>query len=513
MVQSLLTTDPGMVHDLPILLVDDEAEVLKALRRTVEHEGWTAVCAEGPDEALAAIEHQEFAVVVSDYRMPKMDGVQLLVHVRARWPQTERLLLTAFADESALERGINEAGISRFMRKPWKREVLVTILGQALEQSRIRREHAILLERVRNRNEELVYLNERLQSQVEASDRAILGFRRRWDVALNAISDAIIVVSADLRVEGANEASASLATLPVDELEGQRCHQVLFGVSEPCHGCPVETGTGRISVRRGRKQRLFDARAYRLPGAALSHLCIYRDITREVEFELEAAQMEKLAAVGRLASGIAHEINNPLHGILSFVQLAQKAPVAPDKLARYHEVIYECAIRCRDIVQTLKSFARQPQLSEERLMDVCELVKNALVLFHHREVELREVLPPNLPRVMGNANQLQQVIVNLVQNAIDASPKKGIIEVAVAAEGDELVMSVEDQGKGVPLELRERIFEPFFTTKPEGVGTGLGLAISLTIVRDHHGTLRVGDAALGGARFEARLPVRRDASA
>jgi two-component system, NtrC family, sensor kinase len=508
-VQSLLANDAGMIHDLPVLLVDDEQEVLKALRRTVEHESWPVAAAEGPEQALELIDKHEFAVVVSDYRMPKMDGVEFLVRVRERWPETDRILLTAYADEGALERGINEAGISRFMRKPWKREVLVSVLAQARDQSRIRREHAILLERVRNRNEELVYLNERLQSQVEASDRAIMSFRRRWDVALNAISDAIIVVSGELHIEGANDAAAALAGQAAEELEGQKCYAAMFGQSQPCHGCPLDSGVGRLNLRRNKQELFTDARSYRLPGSVVSHLCVYRDITREVAFEAEAAQMEKLAAVGRLSAGIAHEMNNPLHGILSFVQLAQKGGVAADKLARYHEVIYECAIRCRDIVQTLKSFSRQPQVADQRIVDPAEVVKKALILFNSRDVVIRVALGAPEARCLANPNQLQQVVINLVQNAIDASPKGGVIEVGVAIDGNDVLLSVEDEGKGVATELRERIFEPFFTTKPEGVGTGLGLAISHSIMRDHHGSIRVSDAALGGARFEARLPLVR----
>lgn len=510
MVQTLLIDDVGMIHQLPILVVDDEEEVLKALRRTVEHEGWAVTTAGGPEQALELIETQEFAVVVSDYRMPKIDGVELLVRVREKWPETERVLLTAYADEGALERGINDAGISRFMRKPWKRDVLVSVLRQALDQSRIRREHAILLERVRNRNEELVYLNQRLQSQVEASDQAIMSFRRRWDVALNAISDGIIVVGAELRIEGANDAAAALAGQPLEELEGQRCHEALFRNSQPCQGCPLESGAARLTVRRDGRDRFIDARTYKLPGGQVSHLCVYRDITREVAFEAEAAQMEKLAAVGRLAGGIAHEINNPLHGILSFVQLAQKQGVPPDKLARYHEVIYECAIRCRDTVQSLKSFARQPQPAEQRILDPAEIVKKALILFHGNDVAIRTQFDSPAARCLANANQLQQVVVNLVQNAIDASPKGGSIQVVVGIDGDNVLLSVEDQGKGVTADLRERIFEPFFTTKPEGVGTGLGLAISHGIMRDHRGSIRVANAVLGGARFEARLPLVRD---
>jgi len=498
----------AMGPDLPVLFVDDEPEVLKALVRTVEAFAWPVKSAPGPREALLLLEREEFGVVVSDFRMPGMDGIDLLARVREQWPDTGRLLLTAYADQGTLERGINEAGISRFVRKPWRRDVLMRALTEARHENRIRREHAILTERVRNRNEELSYVNQLLQSRVEEGDRAINSFRRRWDVALNAISDPILILGPDYRLEGANLAAAAIAQQSLEELEGQKCHALLFGFGKPCVGCPLAAGYGRISVTRVGATAYFDARAYRLPGESDSHLCVYRDITREVRFEIEATQMEKMAAMGRLAGNVGHEINNPLHGILSFVQLAQKPGVPEDKLARYHEVIYECAMRCRDIVHALKDFSRQAKPDELRQIDLGEVVNKALVLFGHiSKVEIRKREFESAVRCYGNANQLQQVVVNLLQNAIDASPQGAFIEVGVEVQGDDLVVAVDDAGPGVPDEIRARIFEPFFTTKPEGVGTGLGLAISHKIMTDHHGSLRVSAAARGGARFEARLPV------
>ncbi len=498
---------------LPILFVDDEPDVLRAIQRTVAHAGWEVRGAGSAQEGIAVLEREDIGVVISDYRMPRVDGVAFLSQVRERWPDTERILLTAYADEGALERGINEAAIGRFLRKPWKRQVLVAIIEQAMEHVRVRREHAVLVERVKNKNDELMYLNELLQTRVEASDRALVGIRRRWDVALNAISDAIAVVGEGFRLEGVNLAAAQLAGLDdAAQLEGRRCHEALWRSSQPCTGCPLEAGSGKVIVKEPRalgrpeSERHYDARAYRLPGDGRSHLCVYRDITREVAFAKEAARVDKMAAIGRLAGGVAHEINNPLHGILSFVQLAQKDDVQKDKLQRYHEVIYECAVRCRDIVQSLRDFSRQPKAGEERVVDLGQLIDKTLVLFEpSAEVAVERQDQLGSASCIGNANQLQQVLTNLVQNAIDASPKQGKVRVRLERDGSELVVAVEDTGPGVPPELRERIFEPFFTTKPEGVGTGLGLSISHGIMREHGGRLVVGEAAGGGARFEMRL--------
>jgi two-component system, NtrC family, sensor kinase len=488
------------VDDLPILFVDDEADVLRALGRTAERQGWRAVLASGGADALEKLAAQTFAVVISDFRMPGMDGIEFLAQVRQRHPDVERVLLTAYADIDALERGINDAGIGRFLRKPWSREMLVEIIEQCLLVGRMRRERQVLLERIENRNQELVYLNELLRKDADESARAAVGYRRRWDAALHAISDPILIVSNELRVEVANDAAARVAGKPSTELEGHTCHEVLFGSAAVCDGCPIEKSAGRVRQRG----KVYDAHAYPLPGA---HLCVYRDVTREVAMQEQAVHVEKMAAIGRLAGGVAHELNNPLHGILSFVQLAQKPEVPKEKLSRFHEVIMECALRCRDIVQSLRDFSRSAPV-EKRAVPLSEICAKALVLFAALEERI-DVEHRDSAHAFGNSNQLQQIVVNLIQNAADATAGNARIRVTSFADGEHAVIAVEDAGPGVPLEQRERIFEPFFTTKPEGVGTGLGLAISHSLTTEHGGTLRVFDSGLGGARFELRLPLFR----
>ena len=498
--------------DLPILFVDDESSILRALERTAHAAGWLAEAIASPADALDRLQSREYAVVVSDFRMPHMDGVDFLSRVREMWPQTERILLTAFADEEALERGINDAGISRFLRKPWKREMLVNILGQAVQQSRLRRENAVLVSRLSNRNSELSYLNQLLQTRVQESDESLISFRRRWDVALNAISDPIIVVDADLRMEGSNRAAADMAGVDAAaELEGRKCHESLFKRSSQCANCPInarDNGTSRVSREIDGKQELFEARAYPLPVADRpTHLCTYRDVTRDVMVEREMANVDKMAAIGRLAGGVAHEINNPLHGILSFVQLAQKPDVPEEKLVRYHEVIKECALRCRDIVQSLRDFSRQAKTTDRANVELNQVCEKAMVLFESAiDRRFEQIRYDESAMAFANSNQLQQVLVNLIHNAIDASPKNGLVRVLIESDGPEWVIAVEDQGTGVPEAERRKIFEPFYTTKPQGQGTGLGLAISHNIMREHGGSLRVGNAGIGGARFEARLP-------
>ncbi len=498
----------GLTDDPPVLLVDDEQDILRALKRTLTSYGFGVLTADRPSEALKLASLYQPAVTVSDFRMPEMDGVTLLSRLREEHPNMERVLLTAYADLEAVERGVNDAGVHRVLHKPCPIGTLVSVVHESMRRARVRRERDLLLDQLRQRNEELAYLNSRLTEQVTADGAALHTFRRRWDAALDAISDPVAIVNETHRIEGVNAAFENLTGLPLRELEGHFCYTVLCGNAAPCSGCPIATGFGRIDREHAGSPRVYEARAYPLPGESRAHLCIYQDTTERAAIERQANELEKMAAIGRLAGGVAHEVNNPLQAILSFVQLAQRPQVPPDKMERYLEVIREAALRCRDIVQSLRSFSRREPIGERSEVDLTALCAKTIQLF--RSVIDRDIAwePLSAERILcfGNANQLHQVLVNLIQNAVDATAKGGHVRIAAYRDDGDAMIIVEDDGPGVPDHDRVKIFEPFFTTKPEGVGTGLGLSISSRIVQGHGGRLTVGTSPLGGARFEVRVP-------
>ena len=247
------------------------------------------------------------------------------------------------------------------------------------------------------------------------------------------------------------------------------------------------------------------------------------------EAEARLIHAGKLAAVGQLASGVAHEINNPAMGLeaalaiihrafelveteLSGSQVPRRAVSALRGARAAAEDASEAVTRIRRLTGDLRTFART---DDERFVPVeldeivsisCRLAEPTVRQRASLELELGDV-----PAVLGSRGRLGQVVTNLLVNAAQAlseeHPRDQRIRVRTARSGSEVVLSVEDSGPGVPVGLRQRIFEPFFTTKPEGVGTGLGLALVAEIVKAHSGTIRVTDGASGGARFEVRLPV------
>lgn len=219
---------------------------------------------------------------------------------------------------------------------------------------------------------------------------------------------------------------------------------------------------------------------------------------------------DRLATIGTLAAGVAHEINEPLGAILGFAQLAQKTPDMPEAAQADLAKVVQSCLRAREIVRKLLIFARQ-QPPRDLNVDVNGVAEEALSFLRSRMassgVELRTNLQRGRPLVAGDPIQLNQVVVNLVLNALQAMPSGGLLEVATALDGDHVLLRVMDTGSGMTDEVRERIFLPFFTTKEEGLGTGLGLSVVHGIVTAHGGSVRVASQLGLGTQFEVRLPA------
>lgn len=232
------------------------------------------------------------------------------------------------------------------------------------------------------------------------------------------------------------------------------------------------------------------------------------------EANAQVLQSEKMAAIGQLSAGLAHEVKNPLAGILGYAQLTRRSLKDPEVITRNLDVIERETRRCTDIISNLMRFARQ-EPGERIATDINVAVSRAIALVDHQlglhKVRIERVLQDGLPLISCNANQLQQVVMNLLINAQQVmEPAGGTVHVRTRMNEAALIIEVDDTGPGVPLEMRARIFDPFFTTKQAGQGTGLGLSVSYGLIRDHGGDIRVSDAPGGGARFTISLPTHTD---
>jgi len=371
--------------------------------------------------------------------------------------------------------------------------------------------------------------------------------KRQWEKTFDAISDPLMIVDGDYVIRRANLALADDLGVAIQRVVGRKCHEVRAQATQAfpgdsgcaCTGCPVSQarreGTPHDADMHARSGRIYRLRAYpleetrergkdgeqtpepvQMDGASPLMVCSYRDVTDEREMTRQLSNAEKLAAIGRLAGGVAHEINNPLGGILAFSQILLRERCPPEEQLEYLREIEKSAFRCKAIVEALLRFARQSPRMKRAPLALNDVVLESLNLVSYkyavRDVQIRCQLGEALPPVMGNANQLEQVLVNLLSNAFDAitsvtSKPKGAIDLVTSASEGWVELQVADSGAGISEGHLAKIFDPFFTTKEEGKGTGLGLAVTYAIIREHGGRIAARNRPGGGAVFTVALPV------
>jgi two-component system, NtrC family, sensor kinase len=247
-----------------------------------------------------------------------------------------------------------------------------------------------------------------------------------------------------------------------------------------------------------------------------------RDKRRRAESENRLLQSEKQASVGRLAAGVAHEINNPLTGVLTFTRILQRSQNLGDKDREHLQKIAESTVRVRDIVKGLLDFSRQTELDREP-SDANRLIRSVISAMENQALIKGVTLEFNpgedLPMITVDRNQFQSVLINLIINALDATEQGGAVKIStgisVSASNTEkkgAEISITDTGCGIPAENLDKLFEPFFTTKEVGKGTGLGLAVTYGIVQRHGGTIRVQSEVGRGSTFTIWIPVEEQGS-
>ncbi len=244
----------------------------------------------------------------------------------------------------------------------------------------------------------------------------------------------------------------------------------------------------------------------------LGSLVARRSIEEErARLQEQLRHADRLATIGQLSAGVAHELNEPLAAILGFAQLCRKHERLPQPAAVDLDKIIVATLHARETVKKLMLFAR-PRPPVRELVNLKWVVQEGIPLLESRArkagIEIRRQVDGDLPEILADPNQLYQVLVNLMVNAIQAMPEGGLLSLETYTEGGCVVLAVEDQGVGMTAQVLQHIFDPFFTTKDAGEGTGLGLPVVHGIVTSHGGTIRVRSEVGQGSRFEVHLPIK-----
>jgi len=231
-----------------------------------------------------------------------------------------------------------------------------------------------------------------------------------------------------------------------------------------------------------------------------------------LQHEKQMAHADRLASIGQLSAGIAHEINNPLGIIQGYTQLLLRSEPADTQRHEDLSTILKHAKNCKSIVEDLLNFARRSKPSAA-VVDIHEVIEDALIFLEHRaktpEVEIHKHFQPDIPSLQIDEKKIKQVLINLMMNAKHAVGEKGQIAIHTRYDPDkgQVLITVQDSGYGIEAKHLKRIFDPFFTTKPTGEGTGLGLAVSYGIIKSHGGDIEVDSTPGSGTEFRVILPI------
>ncbi len=501
-----------------VLNVEDSARDSALIERELR-KGFGAVelsRVETPEGFAAALEGPPFDIVIADHSLPRFSSLAALAALRASGRDTPLIVVS----------GTMGLGFAVEAMRAGARDYLVKADLVRLNAVVDRELRDVGARRLETERHALAAIDRR------RSQEALRVSEERYRVLVETSPNGVALIELDFTVIKANRRLASLLGIEdASALEGRRLTDFVAeedrGRAESDLASCVARGDPMESLVRFRHgEASFDGE---ISGAVTSGdeakpalVVIIRDVTEQRRLQARLAQSDRMASVGMLAAGVAHEINNPLTYVLCnleslaadlpAVEAAVPTPDEPLELQERAREALEGAHRIREIVRDLKVFSRA---GSERLEPVAlNKVLQGAVNMTHNEVKYRARLVADygaLPPVLANEGRLAQVFLNLLVNAAQAiregDVERNTISVRTWTEGDSVLAEVRDTGVGMSSDVQKRIFDPFFTTKPAGIGTGLGLAISREIVEAAGGSISVESRPGEGARFLVRLPV------
>jgi len=361
--------------------------------------------------------------------------------------------------------------------------------------------------------------NGRLYRQLHLKAEELGRMREFNDNILESLEDGLVVFDADERIVRWNRALEDLSEMPRDAAVGRTMAEVFDGhfldaLRVTRHEHPDGATLYRVPMRSGILVNATQAPLQNVSGEdeIVGTLLLIENVTDRVRLEEQLQISEKMASIGLLAAGVAHEVNTPLTGISSYTQMLLEGADPADPRTGLLEKIERQTFRAAKIVNGLLNLSRPGTSSNERIdVDLNAVITDVFSLLEHQfevaNIKVRRDLADGILMVLGIEHQLQQVFLNLFLNARDAMPSGGWLSVVTRVAGDQVVAEIADTGSGIPAAHLARIYDPFFTTKSIGSGTGLGLSITYGIVREHDGTIRC-DSTIGqGTKFTLAMPL------
>ena len=513
-------------HEWKIVLIDDEEGIRKVMGISLADAGYQVSTASDGMTGLKLCEEISPQIVITDIRMPGMDGIQVLEAIKKRFPETEVIVATAFGEMDVTIRAL-QLDASDFITKPINNDALNIALERAKNRHTTRKQlqdYTLFLEdgwseTTRELMETFAFQNNLIESSMDG----IMGCNAQdFVVTFNKSMEQMLAYS---KKEVLGQMRLGQFFSPEEE---RRVRQELAGEK---YGGPNRLFLFETTLM-GKGKEEFHKIPVQLSASMLINegetdglVCFFRDLReirkleREMEDQARILHQDKMMSLGRLAASVVHEINNPLAGILNYSRLMsrilRRGPLAEDrrkKFTQYLDLVENETSRCSQIVSSLLTFSRKSPPSFGAVQ-VEELLHRCILMSRHKlelsNIRLEQRIASDIPKIRGDMNQLQQCVINLIFNAIDAMPEGGNILVAGQhdRDGQRVTVTVKDTGAGISQDDLSHIFEPFFTTKKEGYGVGLGLSTLYGIMEHHNGTVEAESRPGEGSAFMLIFPV------
>ncbi len=527
--------------DLRILVVDDEQGMRDVLNLDLTTQGYDVRLAMDASQALEVLQQEKIHMVISDIKMPGMNGLELLEKIKAIDPRIEVIIMTGHGTvENAVQ--AMKKGAYDFILKPFNLDEMRALIEKAIEKKELKGLVALY------ESTKKIFSTVRLHDLCEqVMDTMMKAFDAETGAILlrGDMQKLFIAAGRGVPDKVSRETQLEMSERAIDELESNQKEMLLVngaenhpafkdmpgvdGISSSIF-CPLMNLEGELlgilnlNRLKGRENFTISDLQGSVIFASLASMGIANaklfdqlesKITELDQTRDQLVQAEKLASIGRLVAGVAHEMNNPLTSVIGYSHMASQSS-NPEEIKKALPIIYEQAMRCSKIIKELLIFARQKKINRKNI-DVCKVVEDSITAvtpeLRKRNIQVLWDKPQAPLNLSIDAGLLQQVFTNLLTNAFQAmeeqrGEKKIIIFCKIT--DSHVFFYIRDTGPGIPADIMPKIFDPFFTTKEVGQGTGLGLSLSYGIMREHGGTLTVEKDYKDGASFEVKLPLNAE---
>ncbi len=471
-------------EEIGILIVDDEASVRDSLYQWFKADGYRVDTAEEATGALKKLENSPWDIVLLDIRMPGMDGIELQRRIKQIDQNIVSIIITAHASVDTAIQALKD-GAFDYVMKPIDPDDLSRLIRNAVEKRR------------------LVQENIQLRRQIE-------------ERLIESSVDGVVVADREGKILIFNKGAEGMLGYSAEEAVGKMSiRDIYFGCRGKLPSFPLllRRKDGELIESEFSASIIYDEKGNEsVTVGVFKDMREKRGIERELHKTREAlVQAEKLAAMGRLTSQIAHELNNPIYGIMNTLELLKTEVPPGSKRRSLLELSLAETVRLSEMLRNMLSFSK-PEQEKRMPVKINELIEGILLVMEKqmREANVRvtTAFSDDIPEIMASANQIRQVVLNVVKNAKESMPSGGTLFVRTLPGNGNVRIIIKDTGVGIPEAFKDKIFEAFFTTKQKVRGAGLGLSVCYGIVKGHGGEMSVESEVGKGTAFIISLPVK-----